>query len=44
MTIFRKSEKKLVKEVATVESGVQADGVKLVGVDEWIPGGKFDNT
>ena len=44
MAVFRESEKKLVKEVTTIESGVQADDVQLVGVDAWIPGGKFDKT
>lgn len=44
MAVFRKSEKNLAKEVVTMESGEHADGVKLVGVDAWIPGGKFDKT
>jgi hypothetical protein len=43
MVAFRKDEKKLAQEVVAMESRVQDDSVKLVGVDEWIPGGKFDN-
>jgi hypothetical protein len=43
MAAFRKDEKKLAQEVVAMDSRVQDNSVKLVGVDEWIPGGKFDN-
>jgi hypothetical protein len=42
MVAFRKDEKKLAQEVVAMESRVQDNSDKLVGVDEWIPGGKFD--